>query len=250
MNCSSALGVNMIRTSDLTERFEVAFNQIHSWLQRNIKDEVSDRFTDLLRSGFTRHSIIRKYYHDLRMYARLRNSIVHDKVARGFYIAVPHQEIVDKIEHIAELLLQPKAAYSIASKPVFYYYENTMLKDLLSVIEKRSISIFPIYNQHGFRWLLTAEEIIQWFAAHASAGTVSIDHVTVGDLYSGKPTTSLVEFVNKEQDIFEVEDIFERYHQQNQKLEAVIITETGDRKEKPLAIVTSWDLVEIDVLHD
>jgi hypothetical protein len=35
---------------------------------------------------------------------------------------------------------------------------------------------------------------------------------------------------------------------QNKRLEAVIITESGLQTENPLGIVTSWDLVEIDVL--
>ncbi|MCM3763648.1 hypothetical protein [Neobacillus niacini] len=231
----------------LSERFEVAFNQIHNWLQRNIKDEPSDKFTTLLSSGFRHYSILRKYYHDLKMYARLRNSIVHDKVELGFYIAEPHQAVVEKIEHIADQLLKPKSAYSIASKPVLYYDESTKITDILTVIQKRSISIFPIYDETGFKWLLTAEEIIHWFARHLVGNTIQIEDVKVEELYSEK-RHSLVEFVSKEIDIFEVEEIFEKYHLNNQKLEAVIITHTGKLNEKPLAIVTSWDLVEIDAL--
>lgn len=236
-----------LQNKQLSEQFEVAFNQIHSWLQRNIKDERSDKFTDLLRGGFTRHSIIRKYYHDLKMFARLRNSIVHDKVELGYYIAEPHEDVVNNIEKIAEQLLQPKAAFSIASKPVFYYYEDTKLKDILTVIQKRSLSQFPIYDVNGFKRLLTSEEIIYWFSEHLVGNSISIEEVRVHELFSVKRNSS-IEFVSKEVDIFEVEEIFETYHLKNQKLEAVIITETGDQREKPLAIVTSWDLVEIDVL--
>ncbi|MCH6268214.1 hypothetical protein [Neobacillus citreus] len=237
-----------LQNQKLSERFEVAFNQIHAWLQRNIVEERSDKFTDLLRSGFPRHSIIRKYYHDLKMFARLRNSIVHDKVELGFYIAEPHETVVDKIELIAELLVEPKAAYSIASKPVFYYYENAKLKDILTVIQKKSVSLFPIYDETGFKWLLTAEEIIGWFANHLTGNSIVIDEVEVKELFSEKRNRR-VEFVGKDIDIFEVEEIFEQYHLKNQKLEAVIITETGEQQQKPLAIVTSWDLVEIDAIE-
>ncbi|MFC4802238.1 hypothetical protein ACFPA1_23300 [Neobacillus sp. GCM10023253] len=237
-----------LQNQKLSERFEVAFNQIHAWLQRNIVEERSDKFTDLLRSGFPRHSIIRKYYHDLKMFARLRNSIVHDKVELGFYIAEPHEAVVEKIELIAELLLEPKAAYSIASKPVFYYYENAKLKDILTVIQKKSVSLFPIYDENGFKWLLTAEEIIGWFANHLTGNSIVIDEVEVRELFSEKRNRR-VEFVGKDIDIFEVEEIFEQYHLKNQKLEAVIITETGEQQQKPLAIVTSWDLVEIDAIE-
>lgn len=231
----------------LSERFEVAFNQIHSWLQKSMKDVHTDKFTELLRLGFPLHSIIRQNYHDLRMYARLRNSIVHEKVEEGFYIAEPHERVVEKIENIAAHIFQPKSALAIATKPVFYYHEDAKLKDVLTVIKKRSYSIFPIYDQTGFKWLLTADCIIQCLAEHLAENTIDINQLQVSDLFQWRKPLP-VEFVSKEADMFAVEEIFENYHLKNKKLEAVIITESGSMTEKPLGIVTSWDLVEIDTM--
>lgn len=232
----------------LSERFEVAFNQIHSWLQKNIRHAGTDKFTDLLKSGFPVHSIVRKYYHDLKMFGRLRNSIVHDKVELGYYIAEPHKAVVEQIEKIAYQLTQPRAALSIASKPVFYYFENTKLSDILTVIRKKSHSIFPIYDDNGYKWLLTTDCIIRWFADHMDDGnSIHLNEVKVKDLYPlSKP--HCVEFADQDAGMFEIEEIFEKYHMKKKKLEAVLITETGESNHKPLAIVTSWDLVEIDVL--
>jgi predicted transcriptional regulator len=231
----------------LSERFEVAFNQIHAWLQRNSKHTYSDKFSDLIREGFPKHAIIRKHFHDLKMFARLRNSIVHDKVQLGFYIAEPHERVVEQIENIASQMVEPKLALSIASKPVFYYFEDAKLKDILTVVKKKSYSVFPIYDENGFKWFLTADCIIQWLADRNDESPIQLNDVRVRELYPLKKQLP-VEFVNKEVDIFEVEEIFERYHMKNQKLEAVIITESGLQREKPLGIVTSWDLVEIDTL--
>lgn len=231
----------------LSERFEVAFNQIHNWMQKNIKNARSDKFTDLLHAGFQIHSIIRKHFHDLKMFARLRNSIVHDKIELGFYIAEPHTRVVDQIENIATQLALPRNALSIATKPVFYYYEDAKLKDVLTVIHKRSYSLFPIYDENGFKWTLTADCIIQWFANNLVGSIIQLDDVRVKDLFPLKKPIP-IEFIRKDADIFDIEEIFEKYQVQNKKLEAVIITESGLQTEKPLGIVTSWDLVEIDVL--
>ena len=57
-----------------------------------------------------------------------------------------------------------------------------------------------------------------------------------------------VEFAGKESDMFAVEEIFEQYHQKNRRLEAVIITTSGKKLEKPLAIITPRDLVEMDTI--
>jgi predicted transcriptional regulator len=233
--------------TQLSERFEVAFNQIHNWLQKNIKNTGTDRFTELLRLGFPVHSLIRKHYHDLKVFGRLRNSIVHDKIELGFYIAEPHVRVVHKIESIATQLIQPREALSIATKPVFYYYEDSRLKDILTVINKRSYTIFPIYDENGFKWPLTPDCIIKWFAENMRGNIIQLDDVKVEDLYPFKRSKP-IEFVKKNADLFEIEEIFEKYDVKNQKLEAVIVTETGKQSEKPLGIITSWDLVEIDVL--
>ncbi|WP_338448265.1 CBS domain-containing protein [Niallia oryzisoli] len=232
---------------NLSERFEVAFNQIHSWLRKNIRDARSDKFTDLLKNGFPQHSLIRKNYHDLKMFARLRNSIVHEKIDQGFYIAEPHEKVVEQIETIASLLLQPKYAHLIGSKPVFYYHENTVLVDVLRVMKSKPYSIFPIYDETGYKWLLTAECIIQWLALNLSDQTIHLEDIQVKNLF-GISKVRPVEFVDKDADMFEVEEIFEQYHQNNQRLEAVIITTTGNKAEKPLAIITPRDLVEMDTI--
>ncbi|WP_394233641.1 hypothetical protein [Niallia oryzisoli] len=232
---------------NLSERFEVAFNQIHSWLQKNIRDAHSNNFTDLLKSGFPQHSLIRKNYHDLKMFARLRNSIVHEKIDQGFYIAEPHETVVEQIEKIASLVYQPRYAHLIGSKPVFYYHENTVLVDVLRVMKSKPYSIFPIYDQDGYKWLLTAECMIQWLALNLSDQTIHLEDIQVKSLYGiSKPRP--VEFMEKDAEMFEVEEIFEQYHQSNRRLEAVIITASGNKTEKPLAIITPRDLIEMDTM--
>lgn len=232
---------------DLSERFEVAFNQIHSWLRKNIKGAHSDKFTDLLKNGFPQHSLIRKNYHDLKMFARLRNSIVHEKIGKGFYIAEPHKKVVEQIEKIASLVYQPKNVLLVGSKPVVYYDENAKLVDVLRVIKTKPYSIFPIYDGKGYKWLLTSECIIQWLAQNLSDQTINLENIRVKDLFGiGKQRP--VEFVGKEADMFEVEEIFEGYHQKKRRLEAAIITASGKKSEKPLAIITPRDLVEMDTI--
>jgi hypothetical protein len=236
-----------MNTLELAERFEIAFNQIHNWLKKNIKSAKSDKFSDLLRVGYSQHSILRQNYYDLLMFGRLRNSIVHEKIGPGYYIAEPHEQIVNQIENIAAQVFQPRPALSIGTKPAFYYYENALLRDILTVIKKKSYSAFPIYNESGFQWLLTPDCIIQWLANTLNDGPVPIEQTRVKDLYSFRENVH-VEFVQKNADMFDVEELFEQYHQKNQKLEAVVITETGEKNEKPLGIVKAWDLVEIDTL--
>lgn len=206
----------------------------------------SDAFKELLNSG-SAHAIIRTYRQDLSQYAKLRNSLVHEKVKAKFYIAEPHKEIVLHIEKLAMLFEQPKKALQIASKPVLYYKEETSLKDMMKVIDKLSYTMFPIYDASGYKWLLTSEGIIRWLSKQPlSANT--LEKAPVSAVYPFE-RTHIVLYVNREIDIYEVEEMFEDYHLAHKKLEAVIITENGLESEKPLGIISAWDLVEIDAME-
>ncbi|WP_180954200.1 hypothetical protein [Bacillus sp. M6-12] len=51
-------------------------------------------------------------------------------------------------------------------------------------------------------------------------------------------------------DIFEAEDLFEKAHKHKQYLSIIIITENGMPHEAPLGLITAWDLIEIDYTAD
>lgn len=89
----------------LSDRFEVAFNRIHDSLKKLI-DADTDKFTSLVRFGST-HKVVGTYRNELYQYAKLRNALVHERKELGFYIAEPHQEVVVRIEKIAEILSKP-----------------------------------------------------------------------------------------------------------------------------------------------
>ncbi|MDQ1144254.1 CBS domain-containing protein [Bacillus sp. SORGH_AS 510] len=231
----------------LAERFEAAFNRIHKCLMKLVRNARSDSFKVLLDSGNS-HAIIRTHRHDLYQYAKLRNALVHEKIKERYYIAEPNVDVVTHIEMIADRFEQPVTVLSIASSPVLYYKEETPLMDIMKVVDKLSISIFPIYDASGaFKGLLTSEGIIRWLSKQPSS-TISIEKVRVRDLMVHEKPHEVV-FVKKEADIFEVEEIFEDTFLAQKKLEAVIITENGKATEKLLGIITSWDLVEINTLE-
>ena len=50
--------------------------------------------------------------------------------------------------------------------------------------------------------------------------------------------------------IFDIEELYENAHKEKRDLEIVIITENGLKNEKPLGIITAWDLIEIDYTAD
>ncbi|MCU9615095.1 CBS domain-containing protein [Caldibacillus lycopersici] len=231
----------------LSERFEVSFNQIQDSLERLLK--VNKSFSELVRFGAGRHKVVKAFYDDLLQFARLRNAIVHDKTEIGYYIAEPHESVVERIEHIAKVLTRPNSILSIASKRVVYYqYEDSIMK-VIQGMKEYPYSQYPIYHNKECIGLLKAGTIVKWLADHIDATNLSLKNVKIKEIFAYEKQHPVI-FVPKNYSIFDVEDIYESYHAKKEDLKMAVVTENGKRTEMPLGIVTAWDLIEIDYTAD
>ncbi|MDP4161938.1 MAG: hypothetical protein Q8898_02440 [Bacillota bacterium] len=233
------------RQREKSERFEVAFNQIHDELRNLVKFHDNDHFIELLHQARNEHASIRRYFDDLKSYARLRNALIHEKSRRDFYIAEPHLEVVEQIESIVAFLKTPPSILTIASDKVKTYESQDEIKDILVDMENYSFTQFPIYNENRFSFLLTEGGMRSYFAGRLKGNTIDLTGQKLCDI---KPfeNTNTVKFVSKKMNIFELEDLFEERVQKRDKLEAVIITESGSEKEMPIGIISPWDLIKTE----
>ncbi|RKQ29291.1 CBS domain-containing protein [Oceanobacillus halophilus] len=232
----------------LSERFEVAFNQIHDSLRSIIKIK-DDRFKVLLNIGARKHKMIGKFYNELTQYAKLRNSLVHDKRELGYYIAEPHIDVVERIEKISSVFNKPNYALSIATRNVVTLDCEDSMLDVIQEIRKHGYSQYPIYQNKHCVGLLKTVDIVSWMSKNVINTMVDLTDIKVRDIISDVKEHP-IEYVPKSIDIFSVEDLYENKHKDKVKLEAVIITGNGKNNEKPLGLVTAWDLIEIDYTAD
>ncbi|WP_251028965.1 hypothetical protein [Bacillus sp. ISL-18] len=72
----------------LSERFEVAFNQVHEAL-RDIVQINDERFVVLVKVGAKKYQIIDTFKKDLEQYARLRNALSMKKWRLAFISRSP-----------------------------------------------------------------------------------------------------------------------------------------------------------------
>ncbi|MFC5701353.1 CBS domain-containing protein [Cohnella faecalis] len=228
------------------DRFEVAFNRIHAQLRKLAPNERDDSFTSLLYKVSDRYSHVRANRENLRQYAKLRNALVHEYFGQDHYIAVPHKQVVAQIEAISEQLARPKNVLTIAARPVVAFQAGTPLSEVLATIERHSFTSYPVYQGTSFVGLITEDGISKWIAAQlrlspiVDFGPVLIDHTLPFE------SPHNVVFVSSRTNVLEVEDLFEERLREREKIEAVIITDTGHSEEQALGIITSWDLVKVD----
>lgn len=239
--------MKIMQATSHSERFEAAFNRLHKNLLNIVKNTHTDRFSSLVNMGAKKHHLIRHYQEDLYQFAKLRNALVHEKIDIGYYIAEPHEKVVNQIEMIGEHFDKPKSVMTIATKPVVCFDHSLLLKDALKAIREFNYTQYPVYKDGDYSWLITSNGVMKWMAEHLLNDTIHIQQTLVSEVLPLEIHHS-VEFLSRQASIFDVEYLFETYHGRNKKLEAVVITERGRPSEKPLGIITSWDLIEVDML--
>src|SRR6476620_6312771 len=92
---------------DLIERFISAFNAVDFHLQGALHENERVSFRSLVDLYARRH----RWWRDaeqLRVFASLRNVIIHDKVEPYEYVCVPTVRTVEDLEGIRDRLIRPE----------------------------------------------------------------------------------------------------------------------------------------------
>lgn len=222
------------------EQFLNAFNTIERYLTQYNLNKGYASFSRLVDYAVLKDKVVAQYKDDLKQFAELRNAIVHN-TRRGDnrVIAEPHEDVVKEIELIAEMLLHPTRAIEKATKKVVTFHINDLLTTVLSQINTSKFTQFPIYNGKTYVVLLTESGITRYFAANhqKDIATIKLSEVMT---YEQKERAA---FVGEGATEMEVVSMFKSYNEQNEKLEAVLITDTGNKDGKLIGLITLYDLL-------
>ena len=207
------------------ERFEAAYNRIDHRLTEYTEQQGRRRkhpFASKLRTTAKRYRRMKKYVDFLLEIGELRNAIVHGRTENDYFIAVPNEDVVLKLEEIEDRMFSPPSVNSKFVKKVTILQADQSLNDVLKLIRSDGYSRYPVYDGKSFVGLLTTNGLARWFASHVKGGT--LDHnlktVSIAEVLESDHRKEAVVFVTKKALIDDVEAMFIDRH----PLEAVIIT--------------------------
>jgi predicted transcriptional regulator len=229
---------------DLIERFISAYNAIDFYLETalNIGDKSS--FRSLVDLFAKRH----RWWRDaeqLRVYASLRNVIIHDKVEPYQYICAPTNDTVETIEAIRDRLLHPQRADKKFLRPVLCLEAGDSLRYVLTLMHEKGFSHFPVYAANQFSGVLTPNGITRYLAHHAAKEDtpLNLDEVEVRYVLAREESRANYFFAPRDEP---AEKIAFSFHE-NTFLEAVLFTEHGGKREKLLGIATRADVLNLNI---
>ena len=233
----------------LIDRFEAAYNRIQSHMQDEVNGGSYAQFGKLVSRMKDSGRLYNRRFRFLMDCASLRNHIVHEKMQPGEYMAVPRASIVERLETIADEMDKPPVV-AMFNKKVQTFRTDDTISAVLEIIHQNDFSQFPVYDEsEQFTGLLTENGITRWLAdnnRNQEADLVNLAQPVAQALaVEEMPDNHL--FVSRHMTVVEAVNIYARKPQ----LEALLITESGDKQQSLLGIMTRFDALDIidDELH-
>lgn len=187
----------------------------------------------------------RTYFTDrdfLLLASRLRNVIVHDNKDPVVELATPAQKVVERIERIVKELESPeKVEKRFVNEEVVTVASDQTLKDVLKLVSEKQFSQFPVIDEGKIVGLLTENGITRWLSSAVSTESmIEFADVIAATILEHEETRENMILIGRLRELNEIRLQFSK----NPFLEAAIITQAGKPDQKPLGIITRWDLIE------
>lgn len=219
--------------------FISAYNVIDARLRALYRGKGNLQFTDLVRRCADLDKTVKKYEEELASFARLRNAIVHNSTSDRI-IAEPCDEATQTIKHIAELLSAPPRLGSLKEKGATGIPSTATLREAIVTISKTGYSNLPVYSGRRTTGMLNNRRLVRAIgeALQREEDLDSVLDMPCSEFLRESDLLNYYKVLGRESTVQEAIDAFE----ENRRLLAVIVTETGLMGDKIANIITPSDL--------
>ena len=231
------------------DRFFAAYNQIDYSLRTIYDFKRSMSFSDIIRRSVVLNSVVRKYEEDLIDFGRLRNAIIHNGNSK-YTIAEPHDDVVMKIERLAELISEPPVAIDrVGNKEVITINSEMNIALAMELMSRTGYSNLPTYDGEKLIGILNGRKLINILGQKVGEKINLqdfIDKTTVGEIMESMGDDYYFMLADEDLTI----DSAMNYFENNRKLLIILITKNGRDNGKPLCIISSADIIDMKKILD
>ncbi len=224
---------------DRAQKFIELYNQLSERLTAITGINRYETFSRLIELAAQKDAAIKYEAANLKKYGDLRNAIVHNNET----IAEPTELALSKFEATVKKVLSPKRLIPTFQKDIRLFSSDEPLISALKYMRGHDFSQVVVLVNDVLS-LLTVEDIAKWLEQEAEEDIISIKEATIRGILLHESRDSF-EIMSRNQNIYDARDSFARTIEYNKpRLFAIIITANGKMTEKPLGILTPWDLLE------
>ncbi len=236
-------------------KFISLFNEIEQLLRELAGGDRYMPFYKLVDQVSFKNKVVARYASTLKMYADLRNVIIHNQIDNRF-IADPDDAAVSELEDIFIKIQSPVLALSVIHHQVQSVTVENALSKALELMTDLGYSQLPVYEDGKFVGMLNAHVITFWLA-HKTKGLVgdqeehgvnsggmnlNITATTVKEVMGFKTDKGKTLFLPRTVSAIEVLDQYQEFAKRADRIDAIMITHSGQMNETPLTIITDFDI--------
>ncbi|MBQ4472236.1 MAG: CBS domain-containing protein [Alphaproteobacteria bacterium] len=187
-----------------------------------------------------RNNLSTKDYSFLMTCNSIRNILSHKEQAK--FIATP-QPLINELHRIVQRYTQ--TAYDISIKDVYFKKITDPLLPTLKDMKEKIYTHVPILDENdAFLGVLSESSIFNYIAKQEEL-LLDLRDLKISELADElniDRNNESFKFVPRDMSILQLKDIFNKELESKKRLGAVFVTETGQKSEKILGIITSWDM--------
>jgi len=223
------------------DTFLKIFNTLEDWLKTEYSKDRHIPFYQLLEIASSKNRAVSHHQNFLKHMGNLRNVILHDKDFPSKILADPRSDIVAEFSNISEKIMEPMTILSKAVKDFEIFTPKTELSEVLPLMRDNDFSQVMTILDDGSISLVTREGVAMWVEANIEDDLISIRDATLQDILPYEDDASWI-CIARDTNIYEgIQSLSNPSH----RIQALIITESGSPKQKPIGLFTIWDMKEI-----
>jgi CBS domain-containing protein len=215
------------------------YNQLADHLITLTGSNEFERFYHLIDLAAEKNAAVKLHAQQLKKYGDFRNVIEHNNE----FFDEPSEETLARFQALAKNILSPEPLLPTFQKDVHCFSPTESLGSALAYMRTNDYSQVVAYTGQQLA-LLTLEGIARWLAQSSENDTVLLKKCVIQDVLTNEHAGSFG-VMSRNHSIYDAKDAFARpLGSGKTHLHAVIITQNGKLAEKPLGIVTPWDILE------
>ena len=222
-----------------TDEFLALFTALENHMKRVTGHEGFPSFAEVLRSAAQRNSAVKRYRDDLQSFAGLRNIIVHADGYPKRVIAEPSDEALARFRHLVTAVTEPPKL-GARRRTLRLFAHGDPLSGALQYMQSEDFSQVVVFDGHLA--LLTTEGVARWLEAQVAEDIISVAAASVSDALAHETEQAFV-VLSANSTVFDAIDAFTHALEANRiRLSAILVTANGRATERPISIITAWDL--------
>lgn len=215
------------------------YNQLADYLIKLTGSNEFERFYHLIDMAAERNTAVKLHAQQLKKYGDFRNVIEHNNE----FFDEPSPETLARFQALAKNILSPEPLLPTFQKEVHCFSPSDPLSFVLTYMRSNDYSQAVIYNGEKLA-MLTLEGIARWLSQSSENDNVLLSKCVVEHVLKNEHEGSFG-IMGRNHSVYDAKDAFSHpLGSGKTRLHAVLITQNGKIGEKPLGLVTPWDILE------